>query len=67
MFFSWIRKQARDAILSGVSDALEELDRDATPADVDAARKRFAVVETQKQLPAAADEGEPGGKKRKAG
>jgi hypothetical protein len=66
MFFAWIRRQAREAVLGGIVDALEELDRDATPADVDAARKRFAVAPEQKQLPAA-DEGEPGGKKRKAG
>jgi hypothetical protein len=66
MFFAWIRRQAREAVLGGIVDALEELDRDASPADVDAARKRFAVVPEQKQLPAAADE-EPGAKRKKAG
>jgi hypothetical protein len=66
MFFSWIRQQAKQAVLGGVVEALEELDRDATPADVDAARKRFAVVPEAKQL-AAKDDDEPGGKKRKAG
>jgi hypothetical protein len=67
MFFNWLKQAAKNAVIGGVAEALDELDRDATPADVDAARKRFAVVEPTKQLPAAADEGEPGGKKRKAG
>jgi hypothetical protein len=66
MFLNWLKQAAKNAVLNGVVEALDELDRDATPADVDAARKRFAVAPEQKQLPAA-DEGEPGGKKRKAG
>jgi hypothetical protein len=64
-FFNWIRTAARNAVLSGVSDALEELApaADESPAP-DLARLRSLAA---KQLAAKADDEEPAKGKRKAG
>jgi hypothetical protein len=64
-FFGWLRAKTHESIMAGFADALDELD-EGENADLDALRKRLAAAVPQKQLPAA-DEGEPGGKKRKAG
>lgn len=60
-FFSWLREKAKQSVLGGVADALDELDHDAPAADLDGFRKRLAASGA-KQLAAAPDD-EPKAKK----
>lgn len=56
-FFSWLRTQAKQAILAGVGDAVDELDNpDTQSADVDGWRKKLAESAQPKALPAAKDD-----------
>jgi hypothetical protein len=60
--FSWIRSQAKNAVLAGVADAVDELENVESPEfDVEAWRKRLAEVSQPKQLPAKEEEPEPRG------
>lgn len=63
-FFTYLRQQAREAILSGVADAAAELDT-VTPRDLDAFRARLAASAGAKAIAAKAeDEPEPAKAKR---
>lgn len=55
-FFGWIREKARQSVLLGLGDAIEDLDADEGAPDLDALRKRLAAVAPQKQLAAPEDE-----------
>lgn len=69
--FGFLRRQARDAVLGGVSDALAEVATDEKPADLDGLRKMLADAGSgTRALPAAKADGdeaepEPTGRRKK--
>lgn len=60
MFFGWLRRAARDSVLAGVQDALEEIAPEADQAPPRLDRLRGLAAAEAKQLAAAkGDEDEP--------
>ena len=59
MFFNWIRQAAKNAVLGGVADALDELDpADAVAKPANLERLRGLAATEAKQLAAAKTEDE---------
>lgn len=53
-FFGWLRRKAREAILGGCEDAMNDLASENSPADLE--RFRLKLAESVKSLPPASDE-----------
>lgn len=55
--FGWLRSAAKNAVLGGIADAVQEIDQGGAAPDLDRLRAVLASAET-KQLPAPAVAGE---------
>ncbi len=66
MLFNWLRRSVRNAVLSGINDAVEALESDDGTGSEDvtpALRLRLLVTPA---LPAATEEETPAGKRKRA-
>ncbi|VTT97605.1 unnamed protein product [Gemmataceae bacterium] len=64
--FGWLRKKARDAVLGGIADAVQEVAPGDAPADLDGLRALLARTDARALAPATdpAPEPEPAARRK---